>query len=91
MSEKETTYTSISSLNNELANFLIGRLATLADASMENERQAKAFKDMLKAIVWESENTRSTGVGRILYSCQKAEVLMLPDWLEKQISVEMGY
>lgn len=91
MSEKETTYTNISSLNNELANLLIGKLKTLVDASVENERQAKAFKDMLSSIIWEIENTRSTGVGRILYASQKAELPMLPDWIVKQISNEMGF
>lgn len=91
MSEKETVYVNISSLNNSLANSLIGRLATLADASMENERQAKAFIDMIKALIWENENTRSTGVGRILYAGQKAKLPILPDWIIKQISTEMGY
>lgn len=91
MSEKETTHTNISSLNNELANLLIGKLKTLVDASVENERQAKAFKDMLSSIVWEIETTRSTGVGRILYACEKAGVPVLPDWIVKQISAEMGY
>ena len=91
MSEKETTYTSISGQNNELANLLIGKLKTLVDASVENERQAKAFKDMLSSMVWEIETTRSTGVGRILYACEKAKVPAIPDWLVKQISTEMGY
>ena len=91
MSEKETTYINISNLNNELANLLIGKLKTLVDALMENERQAKAFKDMLSSTIWEIENTRSTGVGRILYACEKNGVPMLPDWIVKQISVEMGF
>lgn len=91
MSEKETTFTSMSSLNNELANLLIGKLKTLVDASVENERQAKAFKDVVSSIVWEIENTRSTGVGRILYACDKAGIPVLPDWIVTQISHEMGY
>ena len=91
MSEKETTYTNISGLNNELANLLLGKLKTLVDASVENERQAKALKDILSSIIWEIENTRSTGVGRRLYACEKAGVPLLPDWIVKQISTEMGY
>lgn len=91
MSEEETVYVNISSLNNEFANLLIGKLKTLVDASVENERQAKAFKDMVSNTIWEIENTRSTGVGRILYAGQKAKLPILPDWIIGQISTEMGY
>ena len=84
---KETAYVKISSLDNELANYLIGKLATLADASIENERQAKAFKDVLKGIIWGVESERSVATGRILYSCQRDGLPMLPDWLKKEISV----
>jgi len=89
MSEK-TTYELIDRTDSELANFLLGRLATLADASMENERQAQAFKDLLKSIIWENETTRSTSIRRILYSCRKAKVPTFPDWLEKQVAIELG-
>lgn len=85
--EKETVYVRISSLDNELANALIGKIATLADASMENERQAKAFKDVLKSIIWHIESERSTAVGRILYVCHRDGFPMIPDWLKKEISV----
>ena len=88
--EKETVYIRISSLDNELANHLIGRLATLADASIENERQVKAFKDVLKSTIWEIESERTVASGRILYACKKAGFSMLPDWLEQQISMEGG-
>ena len=91
MSEKETTYISISSFNNELANLLIGKLKTLVDASVENERQAKAFKDILSSTIWEIENTRSTGIGRILYAGEKAKLPILPGWIIKQIAQQMGY
>ena len=91
MSDKETTYTNISGHSNELANLLVGKLKTLVDASVENERQAKAFKDMLSSIIWEIENNRSTGIGRILYASEKANIPALPDWIVKQISNEMGY
>lgn len=91
MSEKETTYTNISSLNNELANLIIGKLKTLVDASLGSERQAKAFKDMISSIIWEIETTRSTGVGRILYAGEKGGVPVLPDWIVKQISTELGF
>ena len=91
MSEKETTYGNISRFDNELANLLVGKLKTLVDASVENERQAKAFKDVLSSIIWEIESTRSTGVGRVLYASEKAGIPVLPDWIVGQISTEMGY
>ncbi len=84
--EKETAYVKISALDNELANHLIGRLATLADASIESERQAKAFKDILKSIIWSVEGERTVAMGRILYCCQRDGLSTLPDWLKKQIS-----
>ncbi|MBA7633886.1 hypothetical protein ES703_41457 [subsurface metagenome] len=37
------------------ANHLIGKLLTLADAAIKDERQLKAFKDMMKIIIWENE------------------------------------
>jgi len=67
---KETYHSKIRGLNVDAANHLIGRLATLVDALLQDERQAKAFKDTLKAIVWESESKLSEELRETLYSCR---------------------
>jgi len=88
--EKETVYVHIGALNNELANHLIGKLATLADASIKNERQVKAFKDVMKSIIWEVEATRSTNTGRRLRICKAEGYPMFTPFIEKRIEAEIA-
>ena len=53
----------ICKMNEELANKLVGKLATLADASIASDRQVKFFKDSIKNIVWDIEKERAERTG----------------------------
>ena len=47
-SEKDRFYTE----SNGLCNKLVGMLCTIVDATISDERQAKATKDLVKQTVW---------------------------------------
>ena len=45
---------------------LVGQIATLLDAMLPDERQAKAAKDMAKTLIWERKNEMDKELERIL-------------------------
>ena len=45
---------------------LIGQIATLLDAMLADERQAKAAKDIAKTLIWERKNEMDRELERIL-------------------------
>ena len=47
-------------------NHLVGQIATLLDAMLPDERQAKAAKDIAKTLIWERKNEMDRELERIL-------------------------
>lgn len=80
-----TIYGAIIDINRDGVNYLIGKLATLADALIENDRQAKAFKDTLKSIIWENEGRFNVALCAELYACKQRKTPMFCDETEARI------
>lgn len=83
-----TVYGTLIDINRDGVNYLIGKLATLADGAMENDRQAKAFKDTLKSMVWENELRFNTALRAELYACKQRGTPMFCDETEARIKAE---
>lgn len=83
-----TVFDVICGSNLQLTNDLIGKLLTLVDASIPNERQAKAFKDVLRNIVWKREDHRIASLRSDLYYCEKQGSPMLEDSQRKYLELE---
>lgn len=47
-------------------NHLVGQIATLLDAMLSDERQAKAAKDIAKTLIWERKNEMDRGITHLL-------------------------
>ena len=47
-------------------NHLVGQIATLLDATLPDERQAKAAKDIAKTLIWERKNEMDRELERIV-------------------------
>lgn len=46
-------------------NYLVGQIATLLDAIISDDRQAKAAKDIAKNLIWERKNRMDGEVARL--------------------------
>lgn len=47
-------------------NYLVGKISTLLDAMLSDERQAKAAKDIARNLIWERKNGMDKEFRRIL-------------------------
>lgn len=56
MSKKEQVPSGYWEIGTDATNNLVGRIATLLDAIIPDDRQAKAAKDMAKTLIWERKN-----------------------------------
>lgn len=82
----KTLWEMLGNANRYHINNLIGRLCTLVDSSLENERQCKAFKDMVKQLVWSTNGEQDKSLETILLEFSKEyKVTVFPDWLEKRL------
>lgn len=80
--KEESYYLShrLSEFHYDLFKDLTGRLCTLVDSSVQNDRQVKAMKDIVKQILWEQGDRMRTTDERILFDFSKIpEGKMLPE------------
>lgn len=89
-SAEKTFYNQITDANTDAAMSLVGKLLTLADASLTDERQLKAFKDMLKSIIWDAESRSHLVIRRRLYDCREAGAAMFPSYIEERVKMEVA-
>lgn len=76
-------------LKTHIINNLVGELCTLMDSMMDNERQVKAAKDMVKSILWASEDRlRKTLEVTLNNFSKRNNVKVFPDWLEDVLRQE---
>ena len=82
-----TIYGVIMDINGEGTSTLVGKLLTLADASIENERQVKAFKDTLRNTIWENQQRTDAIIGEKLYACEEKpeKIPMMSDNAKRHI------
>lgn len=66
MSEKGQVPTGYWEISTGETNHLVGQIATLLDAIISDDRQAKAAKDMAKTLIWERKNSMDREIA-ILY------------------------
>ncbi|GAG76064.1 unnamed protein product [marine sediment metagenome] len=70
----------------QITNHLIGKIVTLLDSVIADERQAKAAKDLARTMLWDTENDRGRAEDYIL-RCYRSnpKVGIFPDWKEKEL------
>jgi len=83
MSE-ETLYHRLREVGYGLAQDLVGRICTVIDATLVDERQAKAAKDLAKGIIWRLQREREEmEVEFLVYHWQNPKLGIIPEWIEK--------
>ena len=69
MLEKEKTEGQMPSgiweVTTHATNYLVGQIATLLDAMLPDERQAKAAKDIAKTLIWNRKNEMDRAIAHI--------------------------
>ncbi len=71
---------------NQITNHLIGKIVTLLDSIIADERQAKAAKDLAKGMLWDIENDRGRAEEHILLCYRSSpEICIFPEWKEKEL------
>ena len=70
MSEKEKTEGQMPNgfweVTTDATSYLVGKISTLLDAIIADERQVKAAKDMAKTLIWDRKNEMDRAIAHIL-------------------------
>lgn len=85
MSEKTTIWNELHGYLYEHGQDVKGKICTLLDSSIPNERQVKATKDIAKQILWHSDDEVKRVIENILYDAIAAGYPLIPEWLLKEI------
>ena len=82
-------YDALHQLEYEVMDRLVGKLLTLLDATIADERQVKATKDMAKGIIYASAREFADYIKFPLWTCQQTDIPLLPEWLEVERKKEL--
>ena len=85
MSE-ESLFARLGEHGNQITKHLVGKIVTLLDSVLADERQAKAAKDLAKTMIWDVENERAKAEEYILNDYRRSpEIGIFPEWKEKDL------
>lgn len=81
----ESVYDRLAEASHGFTQDLVGRISTLLDSSLTDDRQAKAAKDLARGIIWQLHRERERMECEVLLSYWKNPKLgIIPEWLERE-------